>query len=270
MPSPFPGMDPYIEGPGIWQDFHSDFAAEIRTALNRSIRPRYVAALTAYATYDVVEIARPRAFSPDVAVSQPQPPRGEGPTAVATLARAPAVSRVPLELPIRLHRVEIRTTREEMLVTAIEILSPVNKRPGHEAFEEYQRKRRRLLSDSVHLIEIDLLRGGIRPRLEEPVAAAPYYVVLSRVERRPWVDVWPIPLQEALPLIPVPLLEPDPDAVLDLGAVVASVYERGGYEDRIDYGETPPPPPLTDEETAWVQLLLRDQRRQDLGGNGAN
>jgi Protein of unknown function (DUF4058) len=268
MPSPFPGMDPYIEGPGIWQDFHSDFAAEIRTALNRTIRPRYIAALTAYATYDVVEIARPRAFSPDVAISQPQPPRGEAPTAVATLTRAPAINRVPLELPIRLHRVEVRTTRDETLVTAIEILSPVNKRPGHEAYDEYQRKRRRILADSVHLIEIDLLRGGIRPRLADPVAVAPYYVVLSRVEHRPWVEVWPIPLQEALPAIPVPLWEPDPDAALDLGAVVASVYERGGYEDRIDYREPPPAPPLSQEESAWVDLLLRKHRRPDAGPNG--
>jgi hypothetical protein len=71
-----------------------------------------------------------------------------------------------------------------------------------------------------------------------------------------------MPLQEALPTIPVPLLEPDPDARLDLGAVVASVYERGGYEDRIDYREPPPPPPLPEEETAWVESLLREQRRR--------
>jgi len=183
---------------------------------------------------------------------------------------APEVSRIPLELPIRLHRVEVRTVREEMLVTAIEILSPGNKRPGHEAYEEYQRKRRSLLSSSVHLVEIDLLRGGLRPPLEEPVAPAPYYVVLSRLERRPWVEVWPLSLQQALPPIPVPLLAPDPDAVLDLDAVVASVYERGGYEDRIDYEEPVPPPPLSPSETEWVERLLREQKRLGLDGNGAS
>ena len=26
MPSPFPGMDPYIETPELWPDFHSDLA----------------------------------------------------------------------------------------------------------------------------------------------------------------------------------------------------------------------------------------------------
>jgi Protein of unknown function (DUF4058) len=161
---------------------------------------------------------------------------------------------------VRPH-VEIRTTGQEELVTVIEILSPVNKRPSHEAFREYERKRRDLLHLSVHLLEIDLLRGGTRPPLEGPVPAASYYGVLSRVERRPSVKVWPIRLPEALPTVPVPLLEPDPDASLDLSAVVASVYERGGYEDRIDYREPPPPPALSEDEAAWVEDLLRDKRR---------
>jgi Protein of unknown function (DUF4058) len=270
MPSPFPGMDPYLEASRFWQGFHADLAAEIRAALNRQIRPRYIADLLAHQTYDVIEIARTHGFSPDVFVSQLQPPRGESGTAVATLAPAPAVSKIPLEVPIQLYRVEIRTTGEELLVTAIEILSPVNKRRGHEDFEEYQRKRRHLFRTSVHLIEIDLLRGGTRPRLEEEVPAAPYYVVLSRVERRPWVDVWPMSLQEKLPSIPVPLLEPDPDATLDLQGVVASVYERGGYEDRIDYREAPPHPPLSEAEAEWVAERLREQGRRgprrDVGG----
>ena len=29
MPSPFPGMDPFIESRRIWSDFHLDLAAEI-------------------------------------------------------------------------------------------------------------------------------------------------------------------------------------------------------------------------------------------------
>ncbi len=30
MPSPFPGMDPYIEHPTIWSDFHGGLAEAIR------------------------------------------------------------------------------------------------------------------------------------------------------------------------------------------------------------------------------------------------
>ena len=84
----------------------------------------------------------------------------------------------------------------------------------------------------------------------------PYYVMLSRCNRRPYVDVWPLQLQAKLPVLPVPLLAPDPDAPLDLDAAVAAVYERGGYDVQIDYRQPVPPPALTDDEAAWVDEYL--------------
>jgi hypothetical protein len=256
MPSPFPGMDPYLEAPQRWLDFHNDLAAEIRAALNRIIQPRYFAQLSPYVTYEVVEIGQSRGVLPDVAVSQPQPPRGEKRGSVLTADPAPAESSVPLEIAIHLDRVEVRTTDAEQLVTLIEILSPANKRPGHEAYLEDQRKRREILRSPVHLLEIDLLRGGTRPPLQEPVPSASYYVVLSRALRRLRVEVWPIQLTDRLPVLPVPLLEPDADAPLDLGAAVASVYERGAYEARLHYDEPPPPPSFPDAERAVVDALI--------------
>ena len=58
-----------------------------------------------------------------------------------------------------------------------------------------------------------------------PVPEAPYYVTLSRANHRPFVEVWPLQLQDPLPILPVPLLEPDADAPLDLGAAIASCNE---------------------------------------------
>jgi hypothetical protein len=251
-------MDPYLEAPAGWLGFHNHLAAEISAALNRLIQPRYYAELSSYVTYEVVEIGQRRGILPDVYVSQPQPPREGRGGATATAAPAPAESSVPLEVSIHLDRVEVRTTGVGQLVTLIEILSPTNKRPGHDAYTDYQRKRREVLRSPVHLMEIDLLRMGTRPPLDEPVPVAPYCVVLSRVARRPRVDVWPIQLEEPLPVLPVPLLEPDPDTTLDLNAVVASVYERGAYGTRIDYREPPPPPPLTEAQAEWLERLLRD------------
>jgi Protein of unknown function (DUF4058) len=260
MPSPFLGMDPYIETPELWSDFHSDLASEIRAGLNVLIQPRYFARLTPYMTYEEVEIGQVRGVRPDVGIWQTQPPAGGPASRAATITPAPAESRVPLELPLRLHRVEIRTTGQQQLVTVIEILSPVNKRPGHQAYRDYRRKRRVLLRSEVHLLEIDLLRAGERPPLEQSVPPAPYYVVLSRADRRPRVAVWPIQLRDRLPVLPVPLLEPDPDAPLNLGAAVAAVYERGAYAPQIDYRQALPPPPLTQEEADWMEELLRDRR----------
>ncbi len=90
--------------------------------------------------------------------------------------------------------------------------------------------------------------------------SAPYYVILSREDDRPNVEVWPIQLGDKLPLLPVPLREPDPDVPLDLGAVVAAVYERGGYADLIDYRNPPPPPKFSDAEEAWLGERLQAER----------
>ena len=113
------------------------------------------------------------------------------------------------------------------LVTAIEILSPVNKRRRHEARAKYLHKRRAFLRSAAHLIEIDLLRPGLRP----PRFPPPLYITLSREERRPCVNVWPIQLADTLPTIPVPLAAPDPDVLLDLST---------GYSVRFDMPTSPP------------------------------
>jgi hypothetical protein len=258
MGSPFPGMDPYIESPELWSDFHNSLAYEIRVQLNQLIQPNYFARLTPYVTYEVVEIGKTHGIRPDVGIWRLQPPQG-APPATATITPAPVESRVALEIPLRLHRIEIRSTETEELVTVIEILSPVNKKSSHPAYRDYQRKRRDLLRSPAHLLEIDLLRQGERPPLEDPVPEAPYYVVLSRADRRPVVAVWPIQLEDRLPTLPVPLLEPDPDAPLDLQGAVTSVYERGAYASQIDYRQPPPPPPLSEAEATWLEALLREK-----------
>lgn len=249
MPSPFPGMDPYIEQPDIWPDFHSDLAAQIRTELNRRIQPGYVARIVPHVTYEVVELTQRRQIQPDVGVFQTPPPGTS--VAVAPIKPAPVTSRVPMDEIAETYSVEIVTTDENVLVTAIEILSPVNKRPGHEAYKGYLRKRRDLLYSEVHVLEIDLLRAGTRPPLTQAVPEAPYYVVLSRQERRPLVEVWPIQLADPLPILPVPLLPSDPDVPLDLGAIVREVYERGAYGALINYQEMSLPP-LTKTEKEWL------------------
>jgi Protein of unknown function (DUF4058) len=260
MPSPFPGMDPYLEAPRRWVEFHNHLAAELCAALNRTLDPRYVASLTSTIAYQAIEITPPRAIQPDMAVVRSTMPPDEAPVGVATLMSAPVESAIPWEVPLMLYRVEILTVEEERLVTVIEILSPSNKRRGHEDAQEYRRKRRDLCRSSAHLIEIDLLRGGERPPLEEPVPAASYYVLVSRAEQRPRVQVWPIQLRDPLPTVPVPVLEPDPDALLDLGAAMTSAYERGAFSRKINYQRPPPPPPLSVEEAAWVEEVLRSRR----------
>jgi hypothetical protein len=176
---------------------------------------------------------------------------------------AVAIAPAPLEVLIttdlleKLISVVIRTVEDDTLVTAIEILSFTNKRPGHAAYLTYRRKRQALLESTAHLLEIDLLRAGVRSPLAEPLPEAPYFIILSRAERRPVAEVWPLHLQESLPILPVPLLPPDPDVPLDLGRALATIYDRSGYDLRIDYTQRPPAPTLSVEEGAWLEAYLR-------------
>ena len=85
MPSPLPGMDPYIEAPDIWSDFHGDVAAEMRAELNRVLQPRYVARLTPHVTYEIVKIAERHNIRPDIGVWQAQPPSGDRGSEVAVI-----------------------------------------------------------------------------------------------------------------------------------------------------------------------------------------
>lgn len=261
MASPFPGMDPYIEGRRLWVDFHNNLAGEIQAQLNAQIRPHYFAALTPYVTYETIEIARIErwAIRPDVAVLL-RPPVSRYGGATAVLDMAPSENEIALDAPVELFSVEIRTSSEETLVTAIEILSPVNKQPGHDAHRDYLRKRRDILQSDAHLLEIDLLRAGARPPLRRQTSEAAYFVALSRSEKRPLVDVWPLRLRDRLPKLPVPLRAPDADAILDLSTAVRTVYERGAYDLRIDYSEQPPAPPLSLDDALWVEDLLAELR----------
>jgi hypothetical protein len=255
-------MDPYIEWPEVWSDFHGGIATEIRAVLNQKLRPRYVARMTPYVTYESIEIAETTGIRPDVGLWQPQPPPKTLRESSTTFTPPVAESEIAYEVPLRLYTVEIREVDTMQLVTAIEILSPVNKKRGHDAHSDYLRKRRDLFRSSANLIEIDFLRGGERLPLEKPVPTAPYYVFLSRVTHRPKINVWAIQLRDALPRIPVPLREPDPDAVLDLRAVLLAVYEQGGYDMLIDYRKSPPPPKLSDMEASWMEELLKDYRKE--------
>ena len=261
MTSPFPGMDPFIESPRFWSGFHSGLAYVIMSHLNQSIQPIYYANTTMSVTYDVVEISTgrhddPQIVYPDVAVWERGLARVDIAPTVATITPAPVESTIAYEVPVRLYSVEIRVVETDELVTAIEILSPVNKRRGHTAYSDYLRKRRDLVRAGVNLLEIDLLRAGTRPPLMKPVPRAPYYVTLSRRTRRPRVEVWPMQLADHLPVLPVPLLEPDPDVPLDMGTLVQTIYDSGPYAAAINYHD-PLPPPLTDEESQFVQQCLQ-------------
>jgi len=187
---------------------------------------------------------------------RPPPPRpsrggllvaeGPAPTAASVLVQLP-------EIEVRLATVEIYDTAHNQLVTAIEILSPVNKRePG---LTKYRAKWRELRGAGIHILEIDLLRRGQRPLLHPRIPDSHYCVTLARA-RSSGVHVWAIQLQERLPILPVPLAAPDADVTLDLSQALQSIYDRAAYDLSIDYSAPPPPPELNADEAAWLKRQL--------------
>lgn len=257
MEPPFPGMDPYLEAPGLWPDLHTGLITGMRDAIQTQLNPPYVAVITPYITLESIEIAPTRrGFVPDVGIVRTEVPEIGG-LAVA-IAEAPLTLPVQMQIPTRYARIEIRSVQDETLVTSIVLLSPANKRPGVDGAHAYEQKRQELFASNVHLLEIDLLRGGQRPSLARPLPPAPYFVFLSRSYRRPLIDVWPAPLQAALPVVPVPLIYPDPDVALDLTRILHQVYRNARYERRIDYRTDPPPPELTTEDAAWLDARLHE------------
>ena len=106
----------------------------------------------------------------------------------------------------------------------------------------------------MHLIELDLLRGGHRLPMAQPLPPADYYAIVSRASRRPLADVWAFHLADPLPVIPVPLVD-DADARLDLQKVFAATYTRVDYSELLDYNRAVEPP-LDRRRAAWACALL--------------
>ena len=232
MPSPFPGMDPYLEG-SLWTSVHTQLAVEIARQLTPRLLPRYIPL-----TEQRFVMATPEA-------------------AGTALIEAPLRMATVMAEPIPHVTVEIRDVGQRRLVTAIEVLSPTNKRG--EGRDEYLAKRQQLLRSDAHLMEIDLLRSGERVPMAKPLPSASYFVFLSRARRRPMTEVWPIPIAGRLPTVPVPLLPGDADVPLDLQEALSSVYDAFGYAAVLDYGG-PASVPLSAADAAWAKSLI-DERK---------
>jgi hypothetical protein len=270
MKSPFPGMDPYIEACGLWEDFHSHLIGQISEKLADAVPERYLVRSGERAYVVLVEeqgkMSRP--FLPDVTISAPEgrrkSTRKKGGAAVADAAEeAEAVTiRAFIEEEHREAFVEIyEATAEQRLVTCIEVLSPSNKRPGTSGWDLYLRKRQSRMLGGVHLVEIDLVRGGHKMPMLDPWPDSPYTLLVVRAYKAQFCRVWRATYQLRLPTIPVPLAKPDPELALDLQPLINSIYQRYRYERSIDYTR-PLTPPLEPEQAAWLAQQVKNRRNR--------
>lgn len=233
MPSPFPGMDPYLELPALWPDVHHCLISEIQACLNPQLRPHYVAR---------VEL---RVYVSD----EDDPGRVTEPLIVPTL-----MDEEVEEAFLKIIHVEL-----EMLVTVIEVLSPTNKVRGSRGRASFMGKRHDIMNSEVHWVEIDLLRAGVPSVTDPPLPPSDYRILVSRADQRTRTRFWPVSVRHPLPVIGIPLRGKEPEVPLDLGVAFRSGYDRAAYDASVDYSKEPQPP-LEGEDAKWARELLRGRK----------
>jgi hypothetical protein len=221
MPSPFPGMDPYLEDPAIWPSLHQSLITYTRDALQSDIRPRYNA--TIGERVYVVPVQR-------------------------DLVREPYVEIIDL-------------TQGGQVVTVIEVVSPSNKVKGVGCEQYQRKQREVWFSHThlveIDLLRSGMPTVMANWEVLYETQRWTYIASVHRATAQEQVEVDLMQLRERLPRIAIPLTAPDLDAVLDLQAVFERCYENGAYTDRINYTR-PPKPPLPADDAAWAEALLRE------------
>jgi hypothetical protein len=267
MPSPFPGMDPYIEM-FEWEDFHTTFLTILREELTDKLPSGYAARVErrSYVELDVEylpfeqDVPAVRTVIPDLAMTHAaKGSERDVKTAVAVLETAePARQRLPQRIERRETYLEIRDLQSRRIITALEMISPANQRAGTEGGRLYAEKRLTVLSSQSHFVEIDLLRGGQRILLAEPGLPPDhdYYVFISRAEERPQIDLYSWRLKDPLPGIRIPLKPEHGHVPLDLSRALNLTYDRAGYQNTLDYRQ-PLVPPARPTDDAWLRSLLQ-------------
>jgi len=253
MPSPFPGMNPYLEYPPKWADFHNTYIPALRAALLPQVSPKYDVEIQEHLysiEADMSDLSLIGVSDLDV-IETWTSPSNPAPTTTVTIPRPREVT-IPGLVEERFSYLEVVDGQSEKVITVIELLSPANKiGEGHR--NQYLAKRRKLIESGINFVEIDLLRSGRRlPIIDLP--RCDYYTMVCRPSQRPKAELWPIKLREVLPPTPIPLSPSDPDVLLDLQAVLHKVYDEGGYQKRI-YRRAPVPR-LSPKNAAWAAEIL--------------
>lgn len=254
MPSPFPGMDPWLEHPALWPDLHERLVIAIARYLGPILRPRYYVAVGIHSYVITLPTEAYPIRHPDVmVVDRPQEKKGMTAPAAASPTE-PVTVTVPIPEPVEESYLEVREVASGKVITVIEVLSPINKRPG-EGRETYEAKRLAILRSRTHLVEIDLLRDWEPMPFWGDGRDSHYRILVRRGERRERADLYAFTVRDPIPRFPLPLQPGDAEPVLDLKPLLDELYDEASYDLRVDYMK-PPIPPLSDDDARWAAEVL--------------
>jgi len=225
MPSPFPGMDPYLEAADRWPAFQRQFVACLYQILLPGLVDRYR----------------------------------------ARVGQRVYVTEMPLFTSIIRDQhveefIEIRQRGDGRLVTLVDVASPTNKTTD-EGRQAYLNKRAEGRAAGANLVEIDLILQG-EPLLDYSRDGLPdwdYAVTVTRAAQPDRYEIYTSTLQKRLPRFRLPLASDDRDTVLDLQATFSRCYDQSGIGDQIDYARDPDVP-LADDDRKWLDELLKQAK----------
>lgn len=217
------GMQPGLEAPEYYPDFHATLLIDIRYALVPQLPDQYKVLVEGglSMTNYVEEVKR---FKPDVKIERPEQSVSSG-VAVATKPVAVTAPDFILDPPVKPQRRLVLLDAENNLITTIEVLSPANKKGT--GFTDFRHKQTALAENGINLVELDLLQKGKRRWPQEKAANAPYLITVHRAESSQ-VEAWSAAPGKALPAIPVPLRYDDGDVVINLEELVAGYLVKSG------------------------------------------
>jgi hypothetical protein len=254
MPSPFPGMNPYLEHPDRWSTVHNRSIVAIADFLTPLLIPRYQVDIEKR-IYQVTDSNLQLIGRSDITVQAPKQP------IVPTSLANPSIStlqpiriQLPIDDEVREAYLEIKEVSTGRVVTLIEVLSPTDKQD--QGYQKHHEKRQQVLNSRTHFIEIDLLRSGEPWPITGDEPRSDYRVLVSRAGDRPIADLYPFNIQDSMPQIPVPLQFGDLEPLLNLKELIEDIYDRSGYSHFIDYN-LEPSPKLSSTDQAWLDQLLR-------------
>lgn len=256
MPSPFPGLDPYLENPELWPEVHHRLITAIAIAIAPPVRPKYRVAIEKRIYLSEVE-DNDLVGIPDVTVFS-KPSTANQSASILTLPSRyePIAVTVPISEETREGYLEIREVGTSRVITVIEILSPKNKRAGG-GREAYESKRQQVLASPSNLVEIDLLRGGT-PMPIRGGTQSDYRILISRGDRRPRSELYAFTVRDEIPPFPLPLQSGDVQVQVELQPLLSQVYDQAGFDLAVDYTQSAIPP-LKGEDAVWADALLREK-----------
>jgi Protein of unknown function (DUF4058) len=225
MPSPFPGMDPYLEASNLWATFQHHLV----TCLYQSLLPGLVDRYRARVGQRIYSTEQPL-FTSVIREEHQE------------------------------EYIEIRQRADGRLVTLIDFVSPTNKttEPGRQAYLE---KRREGRNHGANLVEIDLVLQG-QPMLDYSREGLPdwdYAVTVTRATQPDRFEIYTAVLQKRLPRFSMPLASDERNTVIDMQTMFTRTYEQGGFAAKIDYGRDPEVH-LKEEDFCWVEEQLKKHK----------